>query len=307
VTGRARPLVRFLLLGGALFAATRALERPPAPPRPVLVVDAAGLRERFTERTGLAPTASDEAALVAEAVDEELLYRDALARGLDRHDRSIRHRLVEKMRFLAGGMGRSAEDLHREALALGLDRDDPVVRRILVEKVRLLLAATAAEEPAEAELAGHVAAHPERYALPARVRLWQVFVGASPAAAARILGTLRAGPVAPAAAGAHGRPFPLGGRVGPSSAAQLARLFGAAFARAAFALPVGEWAGPVASTYGLHLVWVERREAAAAPDLAGVRSRAREAVRAARRPEGVRRALAELRRRYDVRVTGRLS
>jgi hypothetical protein len=305
-----RPGLHFLVLGGMLFAAERAFHQPPAPAaaRPPIVVDAARLREEFAERSGLVPTAADESALVERAIEEELLYHEALARGLDRHDRSIRHRLAEKMRFLSPDAERTAEEYYRDALALGLERDDVIVRRMLVEKMRLLIAAASAtDEPGDAALVAHVAAHPERYGQPARVRLWQAFAGSSAAAAERLLATLRAAHASPEDGVGQGLPFPLGGGIGPSSEAQLARLFGAEFARAVFALPTGTWAGPVASAYGFHLVWVDRREDATLPALAEVRSRAREALRAEERPERLRQALAALRGHYDIRVLGSAS
>ena len=303
-----RPGLHFLVLGGMLFALQRATESPPAPAAPpAVVIDAARLRAEFAERTGLTPTPSDEAALVAQATEEELLYREALARGLDRNDRSIRHRLAEKMRFLSADPERSAQERYRDALALGLDRDDVVVRRMLVEKMRLFIAASDGGEPDDEALAAWIAAHPGRYVAPARVLLWQVFAGRSAAEADRLLASLRAAGTSPAEGAARGEPFPLGARIGPASEPQLARLFGADFAEATRALPAGAWAGPVASTHGLHVVWVERREEAAGPALADVRRSAREAFRAARRPERLREAIAALRRRYDVRVTGSAS
>jgi len=305
-----QPALHFLALGGLLFAAARALERPPAPAavRAPIVVDAARIREEFAERSGLVPTAADEAVLVERAIEEELLYREALARGLDRNDRSIRHRLSEKMRFLSPEAERSAEDYYRDALALGLDREDVIVRRMLVEKMRLLIAAAgAAGEPDDAALAAQVVAHPERYGQPARVRLFQVFAGGSAAEADRLLAEMRASGATPEDGVARGVPFPLGNRIGPSSERQLARLLGADFARAALALPVGAWSGPIASTHGFHVVWVEGREDAEAPVLASVRGRAREDMRAGQRPERLREALETLRSHYEVRVTGSAS
>jgi hypothetical protein len=308
VSALRQPWLHFLVLGGALFAARSSLETPAAPaPPPAIVIDAARLRAEFAERTGLTPTASDEAALVARATEEELLYREALARGLDRDDRSIRHRLAEKMRFLSPDEERSAEERYRDALALGLDRDDAIVRRMLVEKMRLLIATAGGDEADEGAVAAYVAEHAARYATPARVRLWQVFAGRSAAEADRLLASLRAAGVSPEEGVTRGEPFPLGGHIGPASEPQLARLFGAAFASAAWSLPAGVWSGPIASTHGFHLVWVEAREEAAAPALAEVRGRAREALRAARRPEHLRLVIAALRRRYDVRVTGSAS
>jgi len=310
VTWLRHPALHFLVLGGVLFAAERTLHRQPAPAaaRAPIVVDAARIREEFAERSGLLPTPADEAVLVERAIDEELLYREALARGLDRNDRSIRHRLSEKMRFLSPETARSPEEYYQGALALGLDRDDVIVRRMLVEKMRLVIAAAgAAGEPDDAALAAQVAAHPERYAQPARVRLYQVFAGRTAADADRLLAELRASRATPDDAAARGVPFPLGNRIGPSSERQLARLFGAGFAHATLALPAGAWAGPVASTHGFHVVWVEEREDAEAAALASVRGRAREDLRAGQRPERLREALETLRGHYEVRVVGSAS
>jgi hypothetical protein len=47
------------------------------------------------------PTASESDRLVADYVREEVLYREALALGLDRDDLVVRRRLVQKMEMLA--------------------------------------------------------------------------------------------------------------------------------------------------------------------------------------------------------------
>src|SRR3989304_6172287 len=96
------PLLHFLALGALLYALDGRGQRPEASPAPrvsreiVVTADQVRqLREDYARETGPPVTAADEAALVARAVDEELLYREALARGLDRGDRSVAWRLVE--------------------------------------------------------------------------------------------------------------------------------------------------------------------------------------------------------------------
>ncbi len=192
------PLLHFLVLGAVLFAVDRA--RTPATPAaaPIVVGAAriAQLRDEYTRATGLAPTPADERALVTHAVDDELLYRDALARGLDRDDRSIRWQLVEKMSFLDG---RDEYDTDRDAsfaraLALGLDRDDPVIRRMLIEKVRLLVKDAAAREPVgDDELRDWLARHPDAWRRPVRLDFRHVFFSSTRRDdAARVLAALRA-------------------------------------------------------------------------------------------------------------------
>ena len=73
------PLVHFLVLGGALLAVRGWLD-PALPPRPRLVIhaaDVARLAETWTEEHGAPPDAAAKQRLLDEAIDEEVLYREA--------------------------------------------------------------------------------------------------------------------------------------------------------------------------------------------------------------------------------------
>jgi hypothetical protein len=310
------PVVHFVLGGLALFLldlGTRGPSRaaPADRLRGPIVLSAerlAQLRAEYTRDTGLTPSAADEAALLARVVEEEVLVREALARGLDRHDKSIRFRLVQKMEFLAGGE-RDEEALHRQALELDLGRDDVVIRRILVHKMRLLLQIAAeAGEPTDAELQAYLEAHRDQYTHPARVTLWHVFLSAQArgpaldADAARVLRTLRERAVPAAQADAHGDRFPLGHRFLRESPPGLEKVFGPAFAAAVFAVAPGQWSGPLRSAYGAHLVWVDALEPATLPALAAVRSQVATALRSERREAAFQAELQRLRAAYAVRL-----
>jgi hypothetical protein len=227
------------------------------------------------------------AALGAPALsDQELLEREARRLGLDRDDSGIRRRLVRNLRFL-GETAESEQADYEEALALGLDRSDLVVRRRLVQRLELrALAWARASEPTEAELAARLARAPERFALPARIRIVHVFLsrerhGAGLAAADRALGR-RLVDLAPGLAGSLGDPFPLGSQLPPRTRAELAASFGEGFARAVDALEPGRWSGPIASSYGLHRVYLQERTPGRAARLEEVRSILREEIFAER-------------------------
>jgi parvulin-like peptidyl-prolyl isomerase len=64
---------------------------------------------------------------------------------------------------------------------------------------------------------------------------------------------------------------------------EVARAFGQDFAERAAKLEPGQWSGPVASSYGLHLVFVRERVAGGMPDLATVRPLVEREVQAERR------------------------
>ena len=211
--------------------------------------------------------------------DDELLYREALRLGLD-HELPAHRRLIQNMRFLGVDAQASDEELVQQARALGFHHTDPVVRRYMIERMRLL--ARAGREPdvfSEAELESYLRAHPERFSIPAFVRLTQVFVstrrlGAAAAPEAeRLLAQLRAERVNPEAASSFGDPFPLGNHTAMVAASDLQRVYGSGFATAVMRLPVGEWSGPIESAQGQHLVWIREARPAQLAPLADVRSR----------------------------------
>jgi hypothetical protein len=68
------------------------------------------------------------------------------------------------------------EILYREALALGLDKDDLVIRRRMRQKMEFLNADLAEQrEPTDAELNTYVEANPDKFRLPARHSFRQVY------------------------------------------------------------------------------------------------------------------------------------
>jgi hypothetical protein len=258
VSARA-PWLRFALVGGALFALD--LATPPAAVLP-------------------------PAAAAAAADDNALLVQAAFARGLHEHDDVVRRRLARNLRFARPDDPRGDDALVEEATRLGLHESDLVVRRRLAQKMRLLLGEAArAQEPSEAELEAYLAAHAERFTEPARVTLSQRWFRTESAARAAL------------AAGGEprGEAIALPGELPSHSEAELAARLGPAFAAAAFAAPDGRWSGPLASSYGHHLVRVRARTPARRSALPAVRSQVREALLAERAEAAVRAGLAALR------------
>ena len=68
-----------------------------------------------------------------------------------------------------------------------------------------------------------------------------------------------------------GDAFLLPSRFEKTSAGETARLFGEKFAKELTKTQLGTWAGPIESSYGLHLVRVNARVPEVAPALANVR------------------------------------
>jgi parvulin-like peptidyl-prolyl isomerase len=302
-----RPLLRFALLGALLFAGERLLLREPARPEPVVV--STGRLEALRDeslRLGLPQTEQALAALVQAEVDDELLYRRAIALGLDRDDPVVVRRLIQNLRFAGAGPERDDASLYAEALELGLDRSDPVVRRRLVQRMRLAIEEAAlTPPPSEDELRARYAKDAARYVQPARTRIAQLyFARGHEDAARRALAALRTEAVAPADAAGRGEPFLHAALQPPLSDAELAARFGRELADAIAPLAPGAWHGPLPSAYGLHLVQVLERTPAGRAPFESVREQLGLGVLADRRARVLEEELARLREGVEVRIEG---
>ncbi|WP_425050758.1 peptidyl-prolyl cis-trans isomerase [Psychromarinibacter sp. S121] len=243
------PLVHFFVLGGCIFALFAMVDDTPPPPEPDALTlsadEARRIAQRFEQTWSRPPTADELDALMQSWALEEAFVREATALGLERGDPVIRQRLNLKMKFLAEGG------------AAALDADD-------------------------ATLQAYLDAHPDKFRRPAEVAFDQLQLSAQEASDPEaILAALRAG-TDPATLAA---PSLLPMRIGMMAAPVIGRSFGAGFAASLSELPQGEWAGPVQSGYGMHLVRVTERVPGAMPALDEVRARVETAWRAEKAKE----------------------
>jgi hypothetical protein len=273
VSGRLlrEPLVQFLLLGAGLFLLYHAVSPDPevAPNR--IVVDAgqvARLAQQF-ERTWLRPpTPVELSALIEGHVKEEILYREALALGLEKNDLVIRRRLGQKMEFLN-------ED------------------------------ASAQREPTDAELQAYLDANAKNFRAPARTSFRQVYLkagrdGAETRARAELL---RARLMKNSKWSEAGDVTLLPPALENATDREISGYFGESFAKALNKVPIGAgWNGPIESGYGLHLVNVGARDPGSALPLSVVRDAVEREWQAARRAEASEAFYAALRKRYAVTV-----
>ena len=307
------PAFHFALAGLALFVVDRwwafQEEITARDPRnhPV-VIDGSQVervRNDFQRRHGVPPSAAEEKALLDQEIDEEVLYREALARRLDFGDRSIQWWLIKKMRFVAEDPDLDDAELYQQAKQLGLDDDDVVIRRILAQKMRLLAElAEGPVEPDEAEVQAYFAEHQDDWIRPARVSLRHVFLSRDRRGESlrRDADTLLAeiADLGPDEADDRGDPFPLGRRHRARSEPQLAKLFGPEFAAQTIGLEPGGWQGPIPSAYGLHLIYVDEKMPSEPAELDSVHNQVSRRLAAERRAEVLKRELARMRAEYEI-------
>jgi hypothetical protein len=238
------PLTHFAVLGGLIFALFAVLDDTAAAPPPDAIVltpqEAARLVDEFAATWRRAPTPQELDAIMQNWALEEAYMREALALGLDRGDAVIRQRLVMKMQFVADS-------------------------------------GVAALVPDDATLQAYLDENPEAFERPASFTFEQVLLGqgADPASIEALRASLQAG-TDPATVGA-GALLPT--RLPMMPAPVIDRTFGVGFGAALGALPAGEWAGPVDSGYGQHLVRVTDSAPARRPPLDEIRPQVEDAWR----------------------------
>ena len=255
----------FIFLGGLLYFGRQQLFPPPlpvlGPPDPAHL---AALSASFAQLAGRAPTAGEQAGFVEQALREELLFREAIERQLHLSDPAVQQRLVRNMRFLEPNTRDSNQRLVERALELNMHLTDEVVRRRLVQGLSMLLIAAAeVSPPAESELRAAFEARRTTLIQPARISFVHRLLGdISEDEAIQILTDLRVRGATPQSTQALGEPFVFGHDIKSESWVEVSARFGPAFTRRLRAL-ISEspdttgWLGPVASTFGQHLLFIE--------------------------------------------------
>jgi peptidyl-prolyl cis-trans isomerase C len=265
------PLVHFLLLGGLLFLLFAWRGEPDVTDPYEIVIadeDVQRMRQALAILHGRVPTRGEMRAILEPSIKEEILYREALALGLDQNDSQVRARLAEKMLFLTQ------------------DIAEPI-------------------EPTGAELAAYFEADPERFRRLATISFEHIFFSPSrrgaqlEADAEAALLMVREG----GADSVVSDDLLLEERYERTEFAAIRRAFGDNFASTVTALqPENTWLGPIRSDYGLHLVRVTELNASYQPDLDEVGAEIKAALMAQRRLEANEAEYRELRDRYEIAV-----
>lgn len=195
------------------------------------------------------------------------------------------------------------EALVREAARLGLADDDQIVRRRLTSKMEELLSSEAQVESAdEDQLQRYFEKHWQDFANPTAYSIDQIFLGeeeaAAQAAAVKARGAIKAG----GDWRKLGSPLPLPGSYADKTSGDIERALGADFARSVEQAKPGEWAGPLRSAYGYHLLRVNAATPPQKPDLAAKRKQVEAAWRKQAIEESKAQAVAEILDGYTVTI-----
>ncbi len=252
------PLLHFLVAGGILFGLFALTHHagPALASDKTIVVDRDSLltflqyrskafQPEFFSSQLEAMTPAERKDLVDQYVQEEILYREAKAMGLEQGDYVIRQRLVQKMRFL-------------------------------IENV-----AEGRAEPGDAVLAEYLQKNRERYAVDPSVTFTHIFFDpsvrgdrAARESARRLKDQLNATGASFSDAPKYGDRFPFLQNYVERTFDYVASQFGNEFVSELKQSAPAEkhWIGPLRSTYGYHVVLMTRVTEARIPALNEIRS-----------------------------------
>jgi parvulin-like peptidyl-prolyl cis-trans isomerase-like protein len=282
------PIVHFLLAGLALFTLYNMVSarEKEAGESQIIVVDRAVLLTHIQHLSKVFEPQLAEARLDAmepgelkrfidDYIQEEALYREALALGLDADDYVLKRRLVQKVEFLAQGLAGAATDL-----------DDPALEAFLE-------------------------ANKQDYFIQPTITFAHVFFDAEKRglkeaehAARRELSALNSVHTGFTDAAQYGDRFLYHVNYVDRTQQDIASHCGKDMAKAVFALKAdGEkWRGPYASPYGFHLVLVTKSESGRTPALTDIRDRVAEDARRTQMLLRAQEAIDTIVSSYDVRI-----
>jgi peptidyl-prolyl cis-trans isomerase C len=267
------PLLHFLLIGGvgaAVYAYVHQGESTSTNYQVVLSLDdLKQLDISFYSQWHRQPTPDEFTGLVEQFIRQEILYREALAMGLDKDDTIVKRRMAQKMEFLS-------EDVKT------------------------------AHEPTSEDLKAWYANNTEKFASPDRATFRHLFFGFdmhgdnAKKDAEATLQRIAAMSEETGADKAHADPFMFQDYYGDRAAYQLAKEFGPAFAVGMFKLKPGSWQGPIESGYGWHLVWIESIAPGGVPAFEEVEPDVKTAWLADQKAIQWQKAYATMRAKYEV-------
>lgn len=198
---------------------------------------------------------------------EELLFVEAIERGVIDQDLVVQRRLIRNMRFMSPEREATDEELLSEAWELRLHLADEVVRRRTVQVMETLIVATQPPHSAtDAELLTEYNNRISEFEEPERLGFAHVFLrpDAPDERAENLMSSVKER-ITPDEARSSSDVFLAGYRFRSVSLLDISRQFGDQFAfELAEKLDGGEiteetWLGPISSIFGQHWVWVESR------------------------------------------------
>lgn len=265
------PLFHFILIGGLFFLIYSTVNDTYGNSTDTIVITPDRIRQIETEFKGVwnrEPSDEELDSLIKGEVRSEVYYRDALALRLDENDAVVRRRLRQKMEFLT---------------------DTGVYL----------------QQPSESELASYFTANEQNYRIEPRLAFEQIYLGKSSSKdlVVQTLALLSQDQAINSAT--IGQSTLLPAQLKLSQPAAIDSVFGKGFYHQIVELTPGEWAGPVTSVYGTHLVRTLDGQPGRIPALEDIRDSVINEWKTSKALENREQDYIKRRNRYTVEILGR--
>ncbi len=275
------PLLHFILIGAGLFFLFNQIGNPVINNDKKIVIsksDVDGLAKTWLRKNGRPPSAQEQEQQLKYYIREQVLYREAMAMGLDNNDPIVRRRLAKKMGYLFNDLN-------------------------FIPK------------PETAELELYLAENREKFTRSAAISFSQIYLSSDHRTenitneAKKILVKLN---------NSSSKDLPTMNEVmkmgdrsllpfkfNNTRKKQIANMFGAEFSKQVFSIPAdslkeNRWQGPFKSAYGLHLVYVHTRIESREYPLNEIRERVAKAWRVSKQKEANELFYQSLRQDYEI-------
>jgi hypothetical protein len=269
------PLLQFLIIGAAIYGAYVLFAAPEDDYRDtVVLVDANRIDAVISEwesRWNRPPTRQEIEGLIQAYIKEDVLYRQAVAMGLNEDDPITRRRMAQKLEFLTSDLARL-------------------------------------QQPTDGELEQFFEQNQESYRDPNLISFTQIFIDpdargdATLDDAAEILAQLMAAGEPTEKTMQLGDRFMLQNYFASATELDVRRQLGSGFSEQVMKLEPGRWHGPVLSGYGVHLVYVFDFTEAPPAEFEVVQARVLEDWHTQKREEFNEQFLESLKSRYEIIV-----
>jgi hypothetical protein len=274
------PLVHFLIIGALMFVISDIIEKDYVSEDYRIEItkqNVESMFKRWVEQLKRMPTQEEFDAYLENYLKEEILYREAKTMGLDKDDIIIKRRLVQKLEFLTNDL---------------INISPPNLE----------------------EVKKYYEENPDEFTLPGKVDFIHIFFSIDASSldevkekAEVIKKNLNQKSEIPKNYFKLGDPFLLPYEFNDMPMDNVTRNFGQSeFSDNLYNLSVGKWDGPFLSTYGVHLVYVLKKQLSTMLDFIEVKENIKLEIAEKRNRKAYKDFLSELKKKYNIRYSDEL-
>ena len=215
------PLFQFLIIGALLFFVYGLINTEES--RNEIVVDTNLINElaaKWELKRNRQPSLQELKGLVNQYIEQEVLYREALAMNLDHNDEIVKRRLAQKMEFLSDGLAESLQPTEEMLVTYYEENKENYKKSPIYTMQQVYFSEEKRVNVFEDAKSALKSENPEEL----------------------------------------GDNISLSSQYTKESELKIARDYGSAFATALDSLPIGEWTGPIYSGFGVHIIFITEKK-----------------------------------------------